>query len=140
MGVRFDSWGSRSRASREPGLPNLDPEGRFSAEMCLKCRMAAIETEANAKIRKSLVGRSRPMRGNHVHGDLVSRDWCASSTRSLAGTSSGHRNRWRKCLGVTSCDSCQMCKGAAAYGITRRARDARDAVMRIGGDSKHGRT
>ena len=47
-------------------LPNLDPEGRFRriAEMRHKCRMAAIETEANAKIRKSLTGRSRPMRGN----------------------------------------------------------------------------
>ena len=44
-------------------LPNLDPEGRFRriAEMRHKCRMAAIETEANAKIRKSLIGRSRPM-------------------------------------------------------------------------------
>ena len=30
-----------------------------------------IETEANAKIRKSLIGRSRPMRGNYVPGDLV---------------------------------------------------------------------
>ena len=56
-----------------PDLPNLDPEGRFKriAEMRHKCRMAAIETEANAKIRKSLVGRSRPMRGNCVPGDLV---------------------------------------------------------------------
>ena len=54
-------------------LPNLDPEGRFRriAEMRHKCRMAAIETEANAKIRKSLIGRSRPMRGNYVPGDLV---------------------------------------------------------------------
>ena len=35
-------------------LPNLDPEGRFRriAEMRHKCRMAAIETEANAKIRR----------------------------------------------------------------------------------------
>ena len=54
-------------------LPNLDPEGRFRriAEMRHKCRMAAIETEANAKIRKSVIGRSRPMRGNYVPGDLV---------------------------------------------------------------------
>ena len=52
-------------------LPNLDPEGRFRriAEMRHKCRMAAIETEANAKIRKSLIERSRPMRGNYVPGD-----------------------------------------------------------------------
>ena len=54
-------------------LPNLDPEGRFRkiAEMRHKCRMAAIETEENAKIRKSLIGRSRPMRRNCVPGDLV---------------------------------------------------------------------
>ena len=53
--------------------PNLDPEGRFRriVEMRHKCRMAAIETKANAKIRKSLIGRSRPMRGNYVPGDLV---------------------------------------------------------------------
>ena len=56
-----------------PDLPNLDFEGRFRkiAEMRHKRRMAAIETEANAKIRKSLTGRSRPMRGNYVPGDLV---------------------------------------------------------------------
>ena len=36
-----------------------------------KCRLAAMETEANAKIRKSLIGRSRPMRGNYVPEDLV---------------------------------------------------------------------
>ena len=56
-----------------PDLPNLDPEGRFRriAEMRHKCRMAAIETEANANIRKTLIGRSRPMRGNYVPGDLV---------------------------------------------------------------------
>ena len=54
-------------------LPNLDPEGRFRwiAEMRHKCRMAAIETAANAKIKKSLIGRSRPMCGNYVPGDLV---------------------------------------------------------------------
>ena len=39
--------------------------------MSHKCRMAAIEAEANAKIRKSLIGRSTPMRGNYVPGDLV---------------------------------------------------------------------
>ena len=36
-----------------------------------KCRTAAVETEANAKIRKSLIGRSRPVRGNFVPGDFV---------------------------------------------------------------------
>ena len=54
-------------------LLNLDPEGLFRriAEMRHNCRMVAIETETNAKIRKSLIGRSRPMRGNYVPGDLV---------------------------------------------------------------------
>ena len=54
-------------------LPNLDPDGRFRrmTEMRHKCRLAGVETEANAKIRKSLIGRSRPMRGNYVPGDLV---------------------------------------------------------------------
>ena len=54
-------------------LPNLDPEGRFRriAEMRHKCRMAAIETEANANIRKSLIDDRDPMRGNYVPGDLV---------------------------------------------------------------------
>ena len=80
-----------------PDLPNLDPEGRFRriAEMRHKCRMAAIETEANAKIRKSLIGRSRHARKLCAWRScvlLASRDWCASSSRSLAGTSSGHRN------------------------------------------------
>ena len=57
---------------------------------------------------------------------LASRKRCASSTRSVAGTGSGHWN-WRKCLGISSCDTYQVCKGTAAYGITRRARHARDA-------------
>ena len=81
-----------------PDLLNLDPEGRFRkiAEMRHKCRMTAIEKEANAKIRKSLIGRSRPMRGKLCAWRscvlLASRDWCVSSSRSLAGNSSGHRN------------------------------------------------
>ena len=63
-------------------LPNLDPEGRFRkiAEMRHKCRMAAIETEANVKIIKSLIGRSRLMTGNYFPGDrvlLASRKRCS---------------------------------------------------------------
>ena len=66
-------WVPGDLLEEHPDLPNLDPEGRFKkiAEMRHKCRMAAIETEANAKIRKSLIGRSRPMRRNYVPGDLV---------------------------------------------------------------------
>ena len=54
-------------------LPNLDPEGRFRkiAEMRHKCGMAAIESEANAKIRKSLIGRSRPMRGKTTFLEIL---------------------------------------------------------------------
>ena len=80
----MDTWqdsGCYGLIPRVPGhmleensdLPNLDLEGRFRriAEMLHKCRMAAIETEANAKIKKVLIRRSRPMRGNNVLGDLV---------------------------------------------------------------------
>ena len=71
-------------------LPNLDLEGRFRriSEMRHECRMAAIETEANAKIRKSLIGR----RAWRSCVSLASRNWCASSTRSVAGTSSVYWN------------------------------------------------
>ena len=79
-----------------------------------KCRMAAIETEANAKIRKSLIGRSRPMRQETVCikdkvsgwdqlGSLELKDWVSHRATAI------------------------MCaKGTAAYVITRRARNARD--------------
>ena len=109
-------------------LPNLDPEGRFRriAEMRHKCRMAAIETEANAKIRKSLIGRSRPIRGNYVPGDLVYY-WRAGNGVHEA---QGHWLGPARVIGVeggTVWVSHQVCKGTAAHGITRRARNARDA-------------
>ena len=46
-------------------LPLLELGCRFrkQAKYRHKCRMAAIEVEANAKIWKSLIGRSRSMRG-----------------------------------------------------------------------------
>ena len=54
-------------------LPLLEPEGRFrkQAQNRHTCRMAATEVEANTKIRQSLIGRSRPMRGDYVRGDPV---------------------------------------------------------------------
>ena len=87
-------------------LPNLDPEGRFRriAEMRHKCQMA-LETEANSKIRKSLIGRSRPMRGNHVPGDLV-------ITGEQEMVCIKHKvSGWGKRLGISSCE---VCKGTAA--------------------------
>ena len=54
-------------------LPLLELEGRFRkhAQYRHKCRMAAIEVEANTKIRQSLIGRSRPRRGDFVREDAV---------------------------------------------------------------------
>ena len=81
-----------------PDLPNLDPEGRFRgiAEMRHKCRMAVIETEANAKIRKNfdwtIETNVRKLRAWRSGVLLASRNWCTSSTRSVAGTSSCNRS------------------------------------------------
>ena len=53
------SWSLRARSGKQ-------------SEYRHKCPMAAIEEEeANTKIRKSLIGRSRPMRGDCVAGDAV---------------------------------------------------------------------
>ena len=54
-------------------LPLLEPEGQFKqqAQDRHKCRMAAIEVEANTKIRKSCIGSSRSTRGYNVPGDAV---------------------------------------------------------------------
>ena len=108
----------------------MDPEGRFRriAEMRHKCRMAAIETEANAKIRKSLIGRSRPKRGNYVPGDLVYYWRAGNGVHEAQGQWLGPA----RVIGVeggnvSSCDSYQVCKGTTAHGITRRTRNARDA-------------
>ena len=49
-------------------LPLLEPEIRFrkQAQFRHECRIAAIEVEANAKISKSLIGKYRPMCGDHT--------------------------------------------------------------------------
>ena len=54
-------------------LPLVELEGRFrkQAQYRHKCRMAAIEVEANTKIRQSLIGTSRPRRGDYVREDAV---------------------------------------------------------------------
>ena len=127
-------------------LPNLDPEGRFRriAEMRHKCRVAAIETEANAKIRKSLIGRSRPMRGNYVHGDLVCYWRAGNGVHSAQGQWLGPAqvvgieggNVWVSHR-ATKCEKEQLPMASPAE------REMREMLMKIGGDdpderSKHG--
>ena len=129
-------------------LPNLDPEGRFRriAEMRHKCRMAAIETEANAKIRKSLIGRSRPMRGNYVPGDLVYY-WRAGSGVHEA---QGHWLGPARVIGVEGGNvwvshraTAIKCAKEQLRMASPAEREMREMLMRIGGDdpderSKHG--
>ena len=113
------------------GLPNLDSEGRFRriAEMRHKCGVAAIETGANAKIRKSLIGRSRPMQGNYVPGDLVYHWRAGNGVHQAQGG-----NVWYLIVRQLSCVQSNSCA----------EREMREMLMRrIGGDdpderSKHG--
>ena len=117
-------------------LPNLDPEGRFRriAEMRHKCRMAAIETGANAKIKKSLIGRLRPMGGNYVPGNLVcywragtgvhqaQRQWLGPAR--VIGIEGG--NVWVRQLSRCAKEQLRMASPAE--------REMREMLMRIGGD------
>ena len=128
-----------------PDLPNLDPEGPFRriAEMRHKSRMAAIETEANAKIRKSFIGRSSPMRGNYVPGDLVYCWRAGTGVHQAQGQWLGParvigiegRNVWVSHRATAiKCAKEQLCVASPAE---------REMLMRIGGDdpderSKHG--
>ena len=68
-------------------LPLLEPEGPFrkQAQYRHKCRMAAIEVEANTKISKSLIGRSRLKRGGYDVG-VERRSRSPSVARTLDGT------------------------------------------------------
>ena len=129
-------------------LPNLDPEGRFRkiAEMRHKCRMAAIETEATAKIRKSLIGRSRPMRGNYVSGDLVYHWRAGNGVHQAQGQWMGPArvigieggNVW-----VSHRATAIKCAKEQLRMASPAEREMREMQMRIGGDdpderSKHG--
>ena len=133
-----------------PDLPNLDPEGRFRriAEMRHKCRVAAIETEANAKIRKSLIGRSRPMRGNYVPGDLVYYWRAGSGVHQAQGQWMGPArvigieggNVW-----VAHRATAIKCSKEQLRMASPAEQEMREMLMRIGGDdpdecSKHGVT
>ena len=123
----------------DPDLPNLDPEGRFRkiAEMRHKCRMAAIETEANAKIRKSLIGRSRPMRGNFVPGDLVYY-WRAGTGVHQA---QGHWLGPARVIGIEGGNvwvshraTAIKCAKEQLRMASPAEREMREMLMRIGGD------
>ena len=122
-----------------PDLPNLDPEGRSRriAEMRHKCRMALIETEANAKIRKSLIGRSRPMRGNYVCGDQgnywragtgvhQAQGQCLGPARVI-GTEGG--NVW-----VSHRATAIKCAEEQLRMASPAEREMREILMRIGGE------
>ena len=128
--------------------PNSDPEGGFRkiAEMRHKCRMAAIETEANAKIRQSLIGRSRPMRGNHVLGDLVYY-WRVGTGVHQA---QGHWLLPARVIGIEGGNvwvshraTAIKCAKEQVRVASPAEREMREILMRIGGDdpderSKHG--
>ena len=129
-------------------LPNVDPEGRFRriAEMRHKCPMAAIETETNAKIRKSLIGRSRPMRGNYVPGDLV----CHSRAGNGVHQAQGHWLGPARVIGIEGGNvwvshraTAIKCAKEQLRMASPAEREMREMLMRIGGDdpderSKHG--
>ena len=132
----------------KPDLPNLDPEDRFRriAEMRHKCRMAAIETVANAKIRKSLIGRSRPMRGNYEHKELVFYWRARSGVHQAQGQWLGQArvigigggNVW-----VSHRATAIRCAKEQLRMASHAEREMREMLMRIGGDdpderSKHG--
>ena len=78
-------------------LPLLEPEAQFKKQEQYrhKCRIAAIEVEANTKIRKRSMGRSRPMRGDCVPGDMQDATRYQVKSPSVAGpmdgTSKSHR-------------------------------------------------
>ena len=129
-------------------LHHLGPEGRFRriAEMRHKCRMAAIETEANAKIRKSLIGRSRPMQGNYVPGDFVYYWRAGNGVHQAQGQWLGPArvigieggNVW-----VSHRATAIKCAKEQLRMASPAEREMREMLMRIGGDdpderSKHG--
>ena len=107
-----------------------------------KCRMAAIETDATAIIRKSLIGRSRPMRGNYVPGDLVYYLRAGTGVHQalgparVIGTEGG--NVW-----VSHRATAIKCAKEQLRMASPAEREMREMLMRIGGDdpderSKHG--
>ena len=133
-----------------PDLPNLDPEGRFRgmAEMRHMCRMAAIETEANAKIRKkfdwTIETHARKLRagrsgffigeraGNGVH--QAQGQWLRPAR--VIGIKGGH-------VWVSHRATAIKCAKEQLRMASPAKREMREMLTRIGGDdpderSKHG--
>ena len=126
----------------DPDLPNLHPESKFRkiAEMCPKCRMAAIETEAIANIRKSLIGRQRPMRGKCAWRSgvlLASKKNCASSTKSMAGQWLGPARVFElkeEMFAVSHRATAFKCAKEQLRMASPAKREMREMLMRIGKD------
>ena len=100
--------------------------------------MAAIETEANAKLRKSLIGRSGPIRGNYVPGDLGCYHWRAGNGVHQA------QGQWlgpARVIGIEG-GNVWVSDRATAIKCTKEQlrmaspaeREMREILMRIGGD------
>ena len=85
-------------------LPLLELECGFRTQAQLRheCRMAAIGVEANTKVRKCLIGKSRPMRDDYVPGRPVYH-WSPPAARTQDGTRKSHGVTWR--------NSDRMCEG-----------------------------
>ena len=105
--------------------------------------MAAMEIEANAKIRKSLIGRSRPMRGNYVPGDLVYY-WRAGNGVHAA---QGHWLGPGRVIGVQGGNvwvshraTAIKCAKEQLRMASPAEREMREMLMRIGGDGPEERS
>ena len=99
--------------------------------------MAATETEANAKIRKSLIGRSRPVRGNYVPGDLV---YCWRAGNGVL-EAQGHWLGPARVIGVEGGNvwvshraTAIKCAKEQLRMASPAEREMREMLMRIGGD------
>ena len=128
-------------------LPNLDPEGRFRriAEMRHKCRTAAIETEANAKIRKSLIGRLRPCE------EITCLEIMCITGEQETVCIKHKVSGWDQLGSLELKEDMSVCVRATAIKCAKEQlrmaspaeREMREMLMRIGGDdpderSKHG--
>ena len=67
---------------------------RKQAQCRHQCRIAEIEVEANTKIRRSLMGRSRPKRGDYVLGDANSSGEQVKESISCKDTRTDPQETW----------------------------------------------
>ena len=77
-------------------LSLLEPQAWFrkQAQCRHQCRIAEIEVEANTKIRRSLIGRSRPKRGDYVLGDANSSGEQVKESISRKDTRTDPQETW----------------------------------------------